>query len=200
MRERIYHMKKCRIWMLVILIGICSYAKQGGAVTFASLIDFPASTVATDAQSGNSIDYSYEHDLSELNAPGTLIHSAALELKHLGNQDLGPTAEIWYAFSGAGTFIGRLGESNSLARTDRWELPQGVLDEITAENLWKLKIGLSEQTSFNGERLTLVQSKLEIDYTPPSRNIPTTPEPSSLFLMAAGILIVIRRYDKTNRC
>ena len=191
-------MKKQGIWVLVLLVGFGGFAKAGSAVTFVGLIDFPASTIATDTHSGNSIDYAYEHDLSELNAPGTLIHSAVLKLKHLGNQDLGPTAEIWYAFSGGGAFIGRLGESNSTARTDEWELPQGILDEIKAENLWKLKIGLSEQTSFNSERLTLLQSKLEIDYTPPSRDIPTAPEPSTLFFVAAGLLALARPFFATT--
>ena len=184
-------MKKHLLLTSLILAVFCAVPNSGRAATFVSLIDFPASTFSTDTQSGNGIDYVYEHLLSELNVPDTTITSGTLELRHLGNQDFGPTAEIWYTLSGSGTFIGRLGGSDPKERTDHFELSQGILAEITAQNPWKFKIGLSEQTSFNNERLTLLQSKLQVDYTrtsPPSTNTPTIPEPSSSLLLALGLL------------
>ncbi len=189
-------MKKRLFWISLTLAVFCGFSNPGEAATLISLINFPALTAATDTQSGNTIDYIYEHGLSELDVPGTTIDSGSLQLKHLGNQNLGPTAEIWFALSGSGTFIGRLGESNSKERTDQFDLPQTVLDEITAGDPWKLKITLSEQTSFNGEKLTLFQSQLQIDYTrtetqpPPFKTIPTTPEPSTFLILGLGLFTV----------
>ncbi len=187
-------MKKYLILVLFILAAFCNTSDAVQAATFISLIDFPPSTVATDTQSGNTIDFVYEHNLAALNLPDTTINSGSLQLKHLGNQDLGPTAEIWFALSGSGTFIGRLGKSDPKERTDRFEFSQTILDEIKAQNPWSLKIELSEQTSFNNEKLTLLQSELQIDYTriqpqhSSSRSVPTTPEPSSFFLLVVGFI------------
>src|SRR3989338_5924272 len=142
-------MKKYLLRALFLLVLGLSSAPLGHAATFISLIASPADTFATDTRSGNGIDYAYEHDLSELAFPDTVIHSGSLELTHLGNQDLGPTAEIWHALSGNGTLIGRLGNSNASEHTDHWELPQNVLDDVTFQNPWALAVQLSEQTSFN---------------------------------------------------
>ena len=198
-------MEKYLSLMLFMLAVFCNLSNTLQAATFISFIDFPASAIVTDTQSGNTIDYVYEHDLSQLDIPDTTINSGFLQLKHLGNQDLGPTAEIWFALSGSGTFIGRLGKSQPKERTDHFELSQTVLDEIKTQNPWSLKIELSEQTSFNNEKLTLLQSELQIDYTrieiqhSPSKTIPTTPEPSSFFLLAVGAIAALPRVWKKKQ-
>lgn len=188
-------MKKYLSWVLLFLGALLVPVHQGQAATLGSVIDFPLNTSAADTQSGNTMDYVYEHLFPELDVTGLTLNSATLQLKHLGNQDLGPTAEVWYALSGNGTFIGRLGESNSMARVDEWVLPADILNEIQNENPWKLKVVLSEQTSFNGERLTLLHSKLEIDYThtlPPPATTPTVPEPSTLVLFTYGLIALLK--------
>jgi hypothetical protein len=188
-------MNKYLSWVLLFLGTLFTPIHQGEAATLVNIIDFPLNTSAADTQSGNTIDYVYEHVFQELDVTGLTLNSATLQLKHLGNQDLGPTAEIWFALSGSGTLIGRLGESNSAERTDPWILPASVLSEIESENPWKFKVALSEQTSFNGERLALLQSKLEMDYTrtlPPPTTTPTVPEPSSFVLLTYGLLALLK--------
>ena len=159
------------------------------AATIVDTLDFSTHPIAvTDSQSGNGIDYRYRHIFGSFDPTAFKIDSATLSLTHQGNLDTGPTQEIWYALSGLGTFLGRLGPSETKKITDIWGLPVSVLLEIGELNPWQLEIDFSEQTSFNGEKFDLYRSELEIRYSPKQEIPAAMPEPSQLLLCACGWL------------
>ena len=173
-------MKMRLVLTAVLVFGLRVWPAEA-AIFVDTVSFFPQGVV--DTHSGNGIDFVYEHDLSEIMGSGLKLISAELALTHLGNADEGPTREIWLAFTGEGRLIGRLSKSEPNQTVDHWGLESVVLGEITKTNPWGLKIGLSEQTSFNNERMDLYQSQLKVDY----EKVPGAPEPALIFMLALGL-------------
>ncbi len=184
-----------RIIVLLSVLGWTFCPGKAEAVTLSDIVVFSPPTAITDTQSGNQINYSYQHDFEELNTSGLSLISGTLSLTHLGNANSEPTAEAWTILSGNGILIGKLSGSNSTKTADSWELAQDILNEIKINPLWKLGIGLSEITPFNSEKIDLYESRLTIHYDLPKtpEKIPNAPEPSTLFLMIGGILLQMLR-------
>ncbi len=187
-----------RIVFVLILALIPATAH---AMTLMDVLTFSTPVSVIDTQSGNQVNYAYFHDFEELTTSGLNLLSGTFSLTHLGNSNTLPTGEVWSVLTGNGTLIGNLSASESKKVTDSWILSQDVLNEITAEALWKLKIGLSELTSFNNEKLDLYRTELKINYEERPKttieipiNTPATPEPSGFILFLTGIsLAALRR-------
>ena len=176
---------------LLIFFAAASFPTAGHAAVFSDVLVFPLNTTATDTTSGTHVDFSYRHTFPALLAGPWTLTGATLSLVHKGNQDAGPVTEIWMASSGNSHPIGRRGESDAQQRTDIWDLDPLVLNEITSLTPWSLEVLLSEQTSFNSEKVTLYQSVLELRVVPvPAGNssrVPEAPEPETLLLLAAAL-------------
>ncbi|HTL48687.1 MAG TPA: PEP-CTERM sorting domain-containing protein [Verrucomicrobiae bacterium] len=171
------------------------------AATFTNTIVFPASTSAVDTTSGNNLDFHYAHVLTGFDASLYSLTSATLSLTHSGNQNLGPTAEIWQAFSGQSTLLGTLGDSQTKPLKNSWALPVSVLAEIENGSPWSFDVFLSERTSFNSEKVDLLRSDLEFtaeekkktEQEPTGGSEPSTPvradapEPGSAMLFMLGL-------------
>ena len=181
-----------RMILLTLILACGLWPAKAEAVILTDLVIFPTPTAVTDTLSGNQINFTFQHSFSELETSGLNLLSGTLTLTHLGNANNEPTNEAWTISSISGVFIGKLSESNSAKKTDSWELPQNILNEIKQNSLWKLDLGLSEITSFNSEKIELYQSELKVDYEippPMTREIPSTPEPSTILLMLVGFLL-----------
>ena len=152
-------------------------------------MEFGNPLAVVDLASGNGIDYTYTHILPpSFTSSGIQIHQAALTLTHSGNLDDGPIREVWKLFTAGGLEIGKLRESESGIVNDRFELSGGMLNELKSQDPWKLNVGLSEQTSFNQEKLELYKSELTLDYSLVAA-VPPMPEPASGLLLAGGLVI-----------
>src|SRR3990167_8165592 len=174
-------MKKILILLALVWLMPTPLAQ---AVTLVDVIHFPNPTVVTDLHSGTRIDFVYEHVLEELDTAGLKLISAALAITHVGNLNDEPVREAWALRSASGVLIGQLSESSSDQVEDSFQLNESILAEIEGENLWKLGVGLSELTSFNNERIELLESRLTLHY----ERTPETPEPSSRLMMIGGLL------------
>lgn len=172
-------------YLLGTLAVLLLSAAPARAAVITDFVTFPAGTAAQDTTSGNHTDYSYLHQIPDL----TII-SGTLTLKHSGNSDEGPTREIWHLMDADGFFVGRLTQSDSMTREDFWELPQETIQHINARRGMPFAFLLSEQTSFNSEKIDLFHSVLKLTAASAA---PAVPEPSGLwllitaFVLAAGI-------------
>ncbi|MCM8775639.1 MAG: hypothetical protein NC930_04725 [Candidatus Omnitrophica bacterium] len=158
------------------------------ALIYVDTIVFPQPTVAIDKQTGNTIDFAYSHTLSSIDPTSSSILSGSLSLTHMGNLNLGPAQEIWLLLTAGGIPLGLLSESELVRKTDTWQFPGEILHEIMSSNPWSLNLALSEQTSYNSEKLELFESTLDIEYQNTLPPPPTIPEPATLLTMLPGLL------------
>lgn len=174
--------------MLVVGLGIFGGLSPAAyCLSLTHTIQFPLETIAKDTASGNGIDYSYSHEFAQWDEIDE-ISSGILRLTHSGNLDEGPRAEIWFALSGSGDFIGKLERSEGMQITDQWQLAPSILAQLAGNG--KLEVQLSEQTSFNSEAVNLFESELVIEYTAKNKtNAPHTPEPRGLLLLLLGLAL-----------
>lgn len=169
--------------MLALLLG-AGHIQNAHALTWIHTLDFPNPTAITDTSSGNNIDFTYSHLLTGLDPNQITITSASLRLSHFGNANTGPTSEIWRAFSENGYLIGQLSRSDAQVFEDTWQLSPDILNELLSKNPLALTVGLSEQTSFNGERFELRRSVLTLQYD----QVLATPEISSLGMVLGSLI------------
>lgn len=174
-------MKKI-VLAFVFGLSLSAIHGPGYAMTTLDVMVFPVQTLARDENSGNGWDFKYSLKVSP---PNLALLSATLRLTHSGNADEGPSKEIWIALTSEGNLIGRLGESESKARTDEWVLPPSVLSELI-QNDGRIDVILSEQTAYNSEQIALIRSELEVESR--SARAPAVPEPAGGFILGAGIL------------
>ena len=188
-------MKKTILGTLFFCFLAINGERSALALTLVDTLVFPNPTTATDSQSGTTIDFTYVHLLAGLNSIEDALFSATFALTHSGNANNGPTNEIWFALTGGGHFIGQLSESDSGKKKDTWQLSQEILNEIANINPWSLQIGLSEQTSFNGEKIQLYQSELTLNYearnSASEREPLSTPEPGTWLMFGGGFFILL---------
>ena len=195
-------MKKTILGTLFFCFLAINGERSALALTLVDTLVFPNPTTATDSQSGTGIDFTYSHLLPGLNTAGDLLLAATLALTHSGNANNGPTNEIWFALTGGNHFIGQLSESDSGKKKDTWEFPQEILNEIANMNPWSLQVALSEQTSFNGEKIQIYQSDLTLDYAlrklEPERGPISAPEPATWLMLGGGSFLLLFRKRKGN--
>jgi len=174
--------------LLGVLSGLLICSNTGFAVVFTDPILFPPGTEAVDSSSGNHIDFTFKHSLPKIPMSGLKIISASLSVSHEGNFNEGPTREIWSVSGPENHLLGILGESEKDQKTDLFDvesfLGEGAVSWLSGE----FDIFLSEQTPYNGEKLSLLNSVLEIHYELPASGprSPSIPEPGTKTLVILG--------------
>ncbi len=135
----------------------------------------------TDVSAGTGRDFSFTHSWP-LSVDADIL-SATVSITHNGNADEGPRTEIWSLNSEDGTRI-RLGPSLKEMRTDSLAIPSWLWP---ANFSLPVSFFLSEETAYNGETLTLLESKLEVEYR--EAGAPEAPEPAGLAMMSGALTI-----------
>lgn len=181
-------MKKIAGILFFFAFALAVKAGPAEALTFIDTIYFPNPTSAADEHSGTGLDYIYTHSLTGIPACAVL-NSAAISLTHSGNSDDGPAKEVWHLVTPDEQFIGRLGRSEGTEITDSWNLGPDLFEPLNLSWPPFFKAALSEQTSYNGETLRLIRSRLEIDYTAAGSAAPSIPEPEGWLIFTCGFLL-----------
>ncbi len=182
-----------------VLIILTLALPQGQAATIVDFISFPPLTSATDSTSGNLHDFIYQHTLV-FPQPDAQLVSATISLIHSGNLDSGPTSEIWVLETWNDEWIGKLSKSEPSAMEDQFTLSDAILSRYFSSGPWNLKLALSEQTPYNGEKIQLYQSTLTAEYQLPGKtHAATVPEPGTGLLITGGLVLYWGRKKRENK-
>lgn len=164
--------------ILFALAMIAMSPSSAQALSFTDAVVWSPPLEIADAVSGNAPVFTFRHALPSWPE----VREAGLEFTHSGNADEGPTREIWTLEETDSPFSFRLGASDREPYTDHIPLTASIVDALLRGKT-TITFTLTERTPYNGEKLTLLGSRLWME----RKSLPMAPEPSgaALGLLAA---------------
>ena len=174
---------RLRLSILAAVLLLNTGGNASAAVLIQHLTFAPPLQIA-DTSSGNHIDGTFRHEIFPAEGFGMSdITGARLGLLHFGNLNEGPTQEIWSLVNSQGAALTTLNNSATKPLWEEWLWPLSEIGFDPQKGSFFADIRISEQTSFNGEKFEIRESKLTLDFADPKKEAPVTPEPATVFLL-----------------